>query len=74
MSKLMAAGLILAVLGVLGLAIPYFTTSDTTEVAKLGDLRIENTENTSHSIPPAAAIGVLILGIVLLGGGFYKKA
>ncbi|MBF0268522.1 MAG: hypothetical protein HQL44_08015 [Alphaproteobacteria bacterium] len=74
MSKLMAAGLVLAVLGVLGLAIPYFTTSETTEVAKLGDLKIETTESTSHSIPPAAAVGVLILGVVLLGGGFYRRA
>jgi len=74
MQKLMAAGAVLVLLGVLGLAIPYFTTSETKEVAKVGDLKLQATETTSHSIPPAAAGGVLILGVVLVGAGFFRKA
>jgi hypothetical protein len=74
MSKLMAAGAVLILVGVLGLAIPYFTTSETKDVAKVGDLKLQTTESTSHWIPPVAAGGVLILGVVLLGSGFFKKA
>ncbi len=74
MSKLVAAGAILVLLGVLGFAIPYFTTSDTKDVARLGDLKLQTTESTAHVIPPAVAGGVLILGVLLLGAGFFKKA
>jgi len=73
MSKLMAAGAILVLLGVLGFAVPYFTTSETKDVAKVGDLKLQTSESTSHAIPPMAAGGVLILGVVLLGAGFFKK-
>jgi len=73
MSKLVTVGAILVLLGVLGLAVPYFTTSETTDVAKLGDLKLQATENTSHFIPPAAAGGVLVLGFILLGTGVFKK-
>lgn len=74
MSKLMTVGAILVLLGVLGLAVPYFTTSETKDVAKVGDFKLQTTESTSHSIPPAAAGGVLILGGLLLGAAFFKKA
>lgn len=73
MSKLMAAGAILVLLGVLGLAIPYFTTSEIKDVAKVGDFKLQTIESTSHFIPPAAAGGVLLLGGLLLGAGFFKK-
>lgn len=74
MSKLMAVGAVLVLLGVLGLAVPYFTTSETKDVAKVGDLKLQTTERTSHSIPPIAAGGVLVLGAVLVGAGFLRKA
>lgn len=74
MSKLMAIGAVLVLLGVVGLAVPYFTTSETKDVAKVGDLKLQTTERTSHSIPPMAAGGVLVLGAVLIGAGFLRKA
>jgi hypothetical protein len=74
MSKLMAVGAVLVLLGVLGLAVPYFTTSETKDVARVGDLKLQATERTSHAIPPMAAGGVLVLGVVLLGAGFFRKA
>lgn len=74
MSKLMAIGAVLVLLGVVGLAVPYFTTSETKDVAKVGDLKLQTTERTSHSIPPIAAGGVLVLGAVLIGAGFLRKA
>jgi hypothetical protein len=70
----MAAGAILIVLGILGFAIPYFTTQDTKDVAKLGDLKIQTTESTTHSVPPAAAGAAMVLGILMLGAGFLKKS
>jgi len=74
MRNLMAVGAILFFLGVLGLAVPYFTTSETKDVAKVGDFKLQATEETSHAIPPVAAGGVLLLGLVLLGAGFVRKA
>ena len=73
MNKLMMAGAVLALLGILGFAVPYFTTNQTEDVAKLGDMKLTTTTSTSHSIPPIAAGGLLILGIVLLGGGLIKR-
>jgi hypothetical protein len=65
---------ILVLLGVLGLAVSYFTTSETKDLVKVGDLKLQTTESTPHVIPPMAAGGVLILGVLLLGAGFFKKA
>ena len=46
MRKLMATGAILVVLGVIGLAIPYFTTSQTKDIARVGDIKLQTTEST----------------------------
>jgi len=73
LNTLMIAGAILALLGVAGLAIPEFTTERTSDVAKIGDLKIEAQENTPHSVPPLLAGGALVLGIVLIGGGFVRR-
>jgi hypothetical protein len=70
----MAAGAILVVLGILGFAIPYFVTQQTTDVAKVGDLKLQTTESTGHVVPPWAAGGVLGVGVVLLAAGYFKKA
>ena len=66
-------GLVLIVVGVLGLAIPIFTTQQTDTVAKIGDLKLQATEDTSHHIPPLVSGGVLILGLVLAGFGLSQK-
>ena len=74
MRKLTIIGAILVLLGVVGLAVPYFTTSETKDVAKVGDLKLQATEHTSHTIPPLAAGGVLLLGVVLVGAGVSRRA
>jgi hypothetical protein len=66
-------GAVLALLGILGLAIPVFTTSQTKEVAKLGDLKIQNTEQSTHVVPQPLSVGVLVLGVVLIGAGLYRR-
>ena len=74
MSKLAIIGAILAIIGVVGLAVPYFTTRETQEVAHVGDLKVQTTNDKEHSIPPAAAGGVLAVGVVLLGAGLFRRA
>jgi hypothetical protein len=49
-------GTLLALLGVLGLAIPAFTTSGTKDVVKLGNLKIQSTEKYTHVVPPALCV------------------
>jgi hypothetical protein len=66
-------GALLILLGLLGLAIPYFTTSSTKDVMQLGDMKVQTTESTSHAIPQELAGGALILGLVLLGIGLVRR-
>ena len=71
---LMIGGAGLALLGILGLAVPAFTTLETREVARIGDLRLQTTEGASHSVPPVLSGGVLVVGIILMGAGMIKKS
>jgi len=73
MKGLILAGAIFIALGAIGFAMPMFTTQETSDVANIGDLKLQSTESTSHSIPPLLAGSALILGVVLVGTGFYQK-
>ncbi len=66
-------GVVLVALGLLGIAVPYFTTQQTTEVARLGDLKLQTTESKSYAIPPLVSGGAVVLGIVLIGAGVYRR-
>ena len=66
-------GAALILLGILGFAIPVFTTSRTTNVAQLGDLKIQATERSTHVVPQVLSAGAIVLGVLLLGAGFYQK-
>lgn len=66
---LVLIGVIVAILGLVGMAVPYFTTSQTRDVVKLGDLKVTAKEETTHVIPPLVSQGALVLGIVLIGAG-----
>ena len=46
---LVVIGAVLALLGIVGFAIPVFTTRDTKEVAKIGDLKLQTTEANEGS-------------------------
>ncbi|MFZ2062739.1 MAG: hypothetical protein WAU82_17140 [Candidatus Binatus sp.] len=65
-------GALLALLGILGLAIPVFTTSQTKNVVDLGNLKVQNTEQSTHVVPQAVSAGALVLGVVLIGAGLYR--
>jgi len=73
MNGLTMAGAALVLLGLIGFAIPIFTTQQTEDVARIGDLKLQSTESTSHVIPPLLSGGALILGVALFGAGLYQK-
>jgi hypothetical protein len=69
---LVLAGAIILLLGIAGIAVPYFTTEQTKDVADVGPLHVHATEQQSHFIPPllsdaAVAVGVVLLGVGLVG-------
>jgi len=70
---LMILGVVLVVAGLLGFAIPVFTTQQTRDVARIGELKIQTTEDTPHIIPPLLSGGVLMLGVILIGVSVYQK-
>jgi hypothetical protein len=73
MKSIIGLGTLFALLGILGLTIPVFTTSQTKDVAKLGDLKIQSTEHSTHVVPQALSAGVLTLGVILIGVGAYTR-
>ncbi|HUY28067.1 MAG TPA: hypothetical protein VMV27_11660 [Candidatus Binataceae bacterium] len=66
-------GVCIALLAILGLAVPAFTTSQTRNVASLGDVKLQSTQQSTHVVPVALSVGGLILGFVLIGAGMYSK-
>jgi len=73
MNGLVIVGALLVLLGLLGLAVPVFSTLHTKDVAHIGDLKLQTTESTSYAVPPAPSGGMLVLGVVLIGAGYRKR-
>ena len=73
LNGLMAFGVVLVFAGLLGFAIPVFTTQSTETVARIGDLKLQNTEDTSHRIPQFLSGGALVLGVVIMGLSLNQK-
>lgn len=73
MRPLIIFGVVLALIGLITLAAPAFTTTHTKDVAKLGDFKVQEKEQETHFIPPLASGGLLILGVVLIGAGAFGK-
>jgi hypothetical protein len=74
MTGLMIGGAALLLLGLIGFAVPYFTTQQTKDVAKVGDLKLQTTEQTTYAVPPLVSGGAVVLGVVLIGAGLYRRA
>jgi hypothetical protein len=66
-------GAALAILGVLGLAIPAFTTSQTKDVASIGSLKVQTDEQTTHVVPHALSLGALAIGVILIAAGAFAR-
>jgi hypothetical protein len=73
MTGLTIGGAVLVLIGLLTFAIPVFTTHHTEDVARIGDLKVQTTEHQSYVIPPYVSGGALILGVLLIGAGFYQR-
>ena len=73
MKPIVMIGAILALLGLIAIASPVFTTNETKNVVTLGDLKIQANEPTSHTIPPILSGAALLVGMVLVAGGLYQK-
>ncbi len=74
MSTLKIFGLVLIGLGLLGFAMPFFTTHENKEIASVGDVKLQANEEETYTIPPVLAGGVLIVGVILVGAGLFKRA
>jgi hypothetical protein len=74
MKPIVMIGAILALLGLLAIASPMFTTNETKNVATLGDLKIQANEQTTHMIPTVLSGAALIVGLVMVAGGLYQKS
>ena len=73
MNPLTLFGALLLLIGLAAFAIPVFTTQQTTDVARIGDLKLQTTESKSFVIPPLVSGGALVLGVLLIGAGLYQK-
>ena len=73
MGGLTICGAVLVLMALLAFAIPVFSTQRTEDVARIGDFKLQTTQREWYVIPPFASGGTLILGIVLIGAGFYQK-
>jgi hypothetical protein len=73
MSVFLISGMVLVMLSLLAFAIPVVTTQQTTDVARIGELKLQTTERKPHVIPPVEAGGLLVVGVVLIGTDFYRR-
>jgi hypothetical protein len=69
MKSLVILGAIIALLGLIAFAIPSFSTHETKEVAKIGDLKLQANTEQEHFIPPLVSEGMILLGVLIIGAG-----
>ncbi len=74
MNRMVMSGITIVLLGLLGFAIPIFTTQKTDEVARIGDLKLQTTESTAHTVSPFLSGGAVLLGLLVIGAGTRKWA
>jgi hypothetical protein len=73
MKSIVWFGAALAVLGIIGFVMPDFTTSQSKDVAKMGDLEVQTTERTTHTVPEPLSLGAIGLGLILIAAGTFIK-
>jgi hypothetical protein len=70
---LMIGGEVLALPGLLAFSIAVFTTQQTSDVFKVGDLKLQTTQTRTFVIAPFLAGSALVLGVRLIGADLYRK-
>jgi len=73
MKPLVLLGVVLALIGLIALTYPSFTTNQTKDVAKVGPLHLQENEQQEHFVPPLLSGGVLALGVLLVAGGLLRR-
>lgn len=73
MKSIVLAGAAILLLGLVGLAVPVFTTQQTKQVAQFGDVHVNANETQSHAIPPLLSEGAIAVGAILLIAGLVKR-
>jgi hypothetical protein len=72
--SLFLVGAIILLLGIAGIAVPYFTTQQTKDVADVGPLHVRATEHQTHAIPPLLSEAAVVVGAVLMGVAFVRRS
>jgi len=72
-NALIILGAVIAILGLIGFVVPIVSTQSTKDVAKVGDIKLQTTERKSYEIPPLAAGGAVVVGVILLGIGLARR-
>ncbi len=65
---LMLAGVIAVLLGILVFSVPVFTTEQTEQVGKIGDLELTAREETPHAVPFYTGPAILVVGVLMMMG------
>jgi len=73
MRTIVLIGGMLALVGLIAFAIPTFTTPETQDVVKLGDLKVQAKTEQPHTIPTTLSGGAVVLGILLIGAGLVMN-
>jgi hypothetical protein len=66
-------GAMIALLGLVGFAVPSFNTQQTKDVVNLGDLKVQAKTEQPHFIPPLLSGGAIVLGVLLIGAGMVMN-
>lgn len=73
MKPLIIVGAIILLLGLWGIAMPVFTTHETEEVAKLGDIKVQSQKENVHAVPVIVSEGAIVLRAILVGAGLFAR-
>lgn len=73
MRPITVLGLVLAIIGLVLLAYPVFTTSQTKDVAKVGPLHLQENQQQEHAVPPLLSGGLLAIGVLLVAGDLFVR-
>jgi hypothetical protein len=73
MKAIIWLGGLLALLGILGLAFPRYTTTQTTDLASVANIKFQNKTISHHMVSQPLSIAALLLGFALIGAGAYAR-